>query len=127
MELVAKTDKYELNRDEVKNRAFLTFFGFWENSNAVPNFYDDCMKLLNSMKPGFTLIANLKNLKTPPRDVVELFTRVQKAIVERGVSKSAEVVDSALVKVNVDESSDASSIKKKQFENIADALAWLDE
>jgi len=126
MEQVAKTDYYELNRDEAKNRAFFTFIGFWKDESVVPNFYNDCIKLLNSMKPGFTLLANLKNLKTPPQDIVDLFTKVQLAIIEKGVSKSAEVVDSMLVKVNVDESSDASGIQKRQFDNISDALTWLD-
>lgn len=130
MEEIVKNKYYEVSVDQGKNRVFFSLIGFWENANVVPDLYDDCMKAVDKVKPGYTILANLKDFKTPPPEVIKLTAKVQESLVKRGASKSAEVLDSMLVKYNMDKSSEASgltTIQLKQFDNVAAAVAWLDE
>lgn len=127
METIVKNKKYELRVDKVKNRAFYSFFGFWETPDVVPDFLDDCRKTLDQVSRGFTLLVNLSALKTPPKDIGALFVKLQKMSMEKNPGKIAEVFDSMLVKVNIDETLEISGIKTRQFDSVEKATQWLDE
>lgn len=128
-ETIAKTNHYMFEVDPDINRLFITISGFWENAGIAPNILNDIDLALNKVRPGFTNLVDTTQFKTPPKDVQELFGRVQKKIVARGIRKNAEVVSSAFVEVNLEEVASKSEMGNvlRQFKGMAEALAWLNE
>ncbi|MBN1881420.1 MAG: hypothetical protein JW885_04535 [Deltaproteobacteria bacterium] len=128
-ETIAKTDNYLFEVDPDINRLFITLMGFWENVNVVPNLMTDIDKALDKVRPGFTNLVDTTQFKTPPKEVMEAFGRVQQRIMARGISKNAEVVSSAFVELNLEEVASQSDLSKvlRQFKSMAEALSWLDE
>jgi hypothetical protein len=127
METIVKNEKYEVRFDKSKNRLFYTFTGFWETPDVVVNLMDDCKKGLDQMSSGFTLLVNLSAIKTPSKDVRALFVELQQITMGYNPGRIAEVMDSMMVKVNVDETHDISGVKTKQFDSVEKATQWLDE
>ena len=111
------------------NRLFLTLIGFWENAGVVPNFLTDVDPALEKLRPGFTNLVDVTQLKTPPKDVRDLFETIQKKFMSRGMAKNAEIVSSAFVEVNLDEVASQSGMSTvlRQFKSMAEALSWLNE
>jgi hypothetical protein len=89
----------------------------------------DVLKALDKLRPGFTNLVDTTQFKTPPKDVLALFGRVQQDIMASGISKNAEVVSSAFVEVNLEEIASRSEFGKvlRQFRSMAEALEWLNE
>ncbi len=127
METIVKNEKYVIEVDVVKNRTYFTFIGFWESAAVVPNFLDDCRKAFEKISRGYSNLVNLSALKTPPDEIGALFIELQKMAMEYHPGKIAELYDSTLVKVRVEESTDASGIKSRKFDSMTKAVAWLDE
>ena len=128
-ETIAKNDHYIFEVDKDINRLFFTFMGFYENTQMVPDFYSDALKALDKLNPGFTSLVDTTQFKTPPQDVLDMFNRVQREMVVRGVFKNAEIISSAFIEVNLEELASRSEFAKvlKQFKSMAEALAWLNE
>jgi len=103
--------------------------GFWENAGVVPNFFTDVDPALEKLKPGFTNLVDVTGLKTPPRDVRDLFEKIQKKLMSRGMAKNAEVVSSAFVEVNLEDVASQSGMSTvlRQFKSMSEALSWLNE
>jgi hypothetical protein len=128
-ETIAKTSYYMFEVDPDINRLFLTISGFWENAGVAPDVLRDIDLALDKVRPGFTNLVDTTQFKTPPKDVRDLFERVQQRIVARGIKKNAEVVSSAFVELNLEEIAEKSEMGNvlRQFKSMADALAWLNE
>jgi hypothetical protein len=128
-EMVVKNDHYVLEVDPDINRLFITLQGFWENPTVTPNILTDIDAALDRVRPGFTNLVDTTQFKTPPKDVMEVFERVQQRIMARGISKNAEVVSSAFVEVNLEEVASHSDLSQvlRQFKSMSEALAWLNE
>jgi hypothetical protein len=128
-ETIARNDRYIFEVDQDINRLFLTFIGFYESADVIPDFHMDVLKALDKLRPGFTNLVDTTQFKTPPKDVLALFGRVQQDIMASGISKNAEVVSSAFVEVNLEEIASRSEFGKvlRQFRSMAEALEWLNE
>jgi hypothetical protein len=128
-ETIAKTEYYLFEVDQDINRLFITISGFWENTAVAPNIISDIDRALERVNPGFTNLVDTTQFKTPPKDVRELFEKVQQRIVARGIRKNAEVVSSAFVELNLEEIAAQSELSDvlRQFKGMAEALAWLNE
>lgn len=128
-ETIAKTNYYTFEVDPDINRLFLTLVGFWENAGVAPNFLTDADPALDKLRPGFTNLVDVTQLKNPPKDVRDLFESIQKKFMSRGMAKNAEVISSAFVEVNLDEVASQSGMSTvlRQFKSMAEALAWLNE
>jgi len=128
-ETIAKTDYYMFEVDPDINRLFITISGFWENAGIAPNILTDIDRALEKVSPGFTNLVDTTQFKNPPKDVRDLFERVQHKIVARGISKNAEVVSSAFVELNLEEVASQSDLSKvlRQFKGMAEALEWLNK
>ena len=128
-ETIAKNDRYIFEVDPDINRLFFTFIGFYESIDVIPDFHADALKALDKLGPGFTSLVDTTQFKTPPQDVLDMFNRVQREMVVRGVFKNAEIISSAFIEVNLEELASRSEFAKvlKQFKSMAEALAWLNE
>jgi hypothetical protein len=127
-EEIAKNKYYEMYIDRSKNRLYYTLKGFWESQSAVPNYYDDHREAIGRTTPGFSAVVDLRDLKTPPADVIELHMKTQKYSIQNGMKRSARIIDAALVKLASDRLVKGTYEEEavRNFGSLADAEAWLD-
>ena len=121
---------YELNYDPTKNQVNWKIKGFWRSVDAVPSMERNWNSVLaQAKKPGFHILADLTEMKSPPQDVKDLHAKVQGEIIEAGVHKLAVVIGSALVDMSVKSIGRKSGINQltTNFADTASAQAWLDE
>ena len=125
--LIAKTDFYSLEIDMPKNRAYLNFTGFCSKASDMPNFLDDVKKAARGLKRGFTLLTDVTEIKTPPKEMEELHVKSQQIWIESGLSKTAEILPaSTIAKLALDRWSKTTGMEKEWFDNKDAAEAWLD-
>ena len=129
MKTIAKTAYYSIEVDKTKNRIYLTVLGFWKNAAAVPSFVEDVTTACKEVSPGFTVLADVSRMITPPPEVAAVHEKAQQATVAAGLRKTAEILpkEKALEKMALAKWSTASGMLKGMFHAIADAEAWLDE
>ena len=126
--LIAKTDFYSLEIDKLKNRAYLTFTGFCSKPSDMPDFLDDVKKAAQGLRQAFTLLTDVTEMKTPPKDVAELHIKSQEIWIASGLSKTAEILpETTIEKLAVDRYSKITGMKKEWFTNKNEAEVWLDE
>ena len=124
---IAKNDSYEMSVDTDKNRFYLTIKGFWKKPDQVPEYVADIKAAIDKMKPGFTILTDLRTMKPPTTEIGQLHVEAQKSLVEGGLSKTAEVVGSAiLLEMQLKKYAQTSSMSKAEFESVEEAEAWLD-
>ncbi len=127
MQEVAKNDYYSLEVDDEKNRIYLAVKGRWKDAQVAPNYVSDIEKAANCVKSGFTIVANLTEMKPPSKEVGALHLAAQETLVKAGLSKTAEIVASALLQLSVDRYANESGMDKMVFDDRAKAEKWLDE
>jgi hypothetical protein len=124
---ISKTDYYSIEIDAGKNRAYLTFIGFCKNEDEMPTFLDDVSKAARQLRNGFTLLTNAVDFKTPSPEVSALHEKSQKIWIEKGLSKTAEILpETATTQIALNRYSKATGMKKKAFSQEKEAEAWLD-
>ena len=118
---------YEVDKDI--NRLYTTIWGLWMDAGVAPNVLQDIGRALDKLEPGFTNLVDSTQFKTPSKDVMELFEKVQQKIIARGISKNAEVVSSAFVELNLNKVLKKSELSdvSRQFKGMAEAISWLNE
>ena len=117
---------YEISYQATKNRLFITIKGFWRNKADVASYLPDLKKILQKIKPGFTLLTDLTAMKTSPPEMQEVHIAAQKALVAAGLRYTAEVVASSFVQFQATQYSKTSEMPLKQFQSKAEAEAFLD-
>ncbi len=125
-EEIAKNDFYELHVDIAKNRFYYTIKGFWPNVDEVPENYNDFIKTLDKLSKGFDAIADLRQMKPPPKSVAELHVKTQTLCVERGLTRTADIVDGSLISIVIKGYDKESQRFKKAFSSIEEGEKWLD-
>lgn len=125
---VAKTERYSLVVDTVKNRIYVTMTGFWKSPAEVPNFLKDWDTALSKVKKGFTVLTDHAQRTPPTPEVKEMFIEIQKRIMTAGLRKTAELLNkNAIVSLSIDAVAKKSGMLKADFFDGAEAEAWLDE
>ena len=121
---------YELNYNAAHNQIYWKVKGYWASVNVVPNMEKDWDAILAQVKnPGFKILADLREMKTPPDAVSALHADVQKKILQAGVSKIASIIPSAVIRISVNIIGTQSRTKQltANFDTVEKAQAWLDE
>lgn len=125
---VAKTEKYTLAVDTVKNRIYITMKGFWKSPAEVPDFIQDWEKTLAKVKKGFTVLTDHADRTPPTPEVKQMFFEMQKRIMAAGLRKTAELLNkNAIVALSTEMVAKKSGMPKADFTDRAEAEAWLDE
>ena len=125
---IAKTEKYSLLVDTVKNRIYVNMTGFWKSPAEVPNFVKDWETALSKVKKGFTVLTDHAQRTPPSPEVKQLFIEMQKRIMAAGLRKTAELLNkNAIVSLSTDAVAKKSGMLKADFFDHTEAEAWLDE
>ena len=129
--MIAKTianDFYEIGYDTSANRMYLRIKGFWKSPEEVPNFVHDIDTISNKLTNGFTLVADLRQMKTPPIEINEIHHQSQQTVTRNGLSHTAEILpEKDIILSNVVKTiANKSGMQKREFSNMREAEAWLD-
>ncbi len=128
MKTIAQNDYYAILVNTTKNRLYLTLTGYWKSRTVVPNYIEDMKKATQQLSKDYTVLADVTQMKTPPKDVVNLHMEVQKMAIAAGLAKTAEIVgQDVITKMAIDRFSKESGMSKGTFDNKEEAEAWLDE
>jgi hypothetical protein len=125
-EEIANNDYYEIYVDRSKNRLYYTVKGYWETVSLVPENYNDLAKASVKLTEGFDILSDLTDMKPPPAEVAELHMKQQKMLIERGLSRTAEVMDHAVLKIAVQRYARESKMDVQGFGSVSEAEVWLD-
>ena len=129
-EVIAKNEYYEIEIDREKNRSYSKYKGYWSSVDDVPNYLEDCSReLARRLKPGYTTLVDLREMKIPHPDVMGLFLEAQKIDEEAGFYKSARIVLTPLEKLASKRIGSEANVQEKsrEFNSIEEAEKWLDE
>ena len=126
---IAENEYYELAFDAIKNRVLWTMKGFWDSMDVVPDFYRDWDKVMKSIKSGFTVLADLSEVKTWPDDVYEANMKVQEKLMRKGCKKVAVIIQSVIVKFQIKQATELAGMLEiiRMSEGPEDAIVWLEE
>jgi hypothetical protein len=128
MKEIANNAYYTILVDTIKNRVYLTVKGFWKSATVVPNYVVDIRQATHDVSSGYTLLADVSQMKTPPPEVANLHMEAQKICVDEGLKKTAELVEKSFaLKMPLDRYSKASKMTKRIFTSKEEAETWLDE
>jgi hypothetical protein len=128
MKEIANNEYYSIQVDKDKNRMYLTLIGYWKNHSVVPNYVADIQKATQELSRGYTVLTDVTQMKTPPRELADLHTEAQKVIIATGLKKTAELVgQDVIAKMALNQYSNQSGMQKGIFGNKEEAEAWLDE
>lgn len=124
---IVKNEFYEVAIDIQKNRLYLTTKGFWSSAAKVPNFITDIKKALLELKPGFSLLTDSSQQKTPPQEVMPVFVQLTDTLRNAKVGKVGNVFGhEATVKLAADRFGRKYEVPKNFFDNRDSAEAFLD-
>ena len=128
-EVIANNEYYEMEVDRDKNRSYSIYRGYWESVDAVPHYLDDLRGVIKRLKPGFTTIIDLREMKIPHPDVMKLLIEAQEIGEKSGFSRSARIVLTPLEKLATKRIVSEASEKEKsrEFNTVEEAEKWLDE
>jgi hypothetical protein len=128
METITKNEFYAVEIDCVKNRLYLTGKGFWKDVTIGRNFLEHVKQGIRKLAPGYAVLADLHEFKTPPPEVGALIIEAQKITADT-IGKSAQVVgQNVAIEMPMDRYVKTSGIKPKSrsFATREEAEAWLD-
>jgi hypothetical protein len=125
---IAKNDYYEFYVDQSKNRYYSKLIGFWEKASDVPDFISDHRKALELLSPGFTILVDNREYKTPVQECMELHIKIIGMSNEAEVGKIALVESQAVVKIAGGRVMREGGMEEtsRQFNDIKEAEDWLD-
>lgn len=126
---IAENEYYELAFDAIKNRVLWTMKGFWDSMDVVPDFYRDWDEVMKSIKSGFTVLADLSEVRTWPNDVYEANMKVQEKLMRKGCKKVAVIIQSVIVKFQIKQATELAGMLEiiRMSEDPEDAIVWLEE
>lgn len=124
---IAKNEYYDIAYNPESNRMYLRIKGYWKREEDVSNYVDHIRQGGDSLEPGFNLMVDLREMKTPPISINAIHESAQLTLMNLGLDRTAEVIsESDIVLQKVTEGiSDRSKMKTKQFTDVKEAEAWL--
>ena len=127
---IAGNQFYTISVDEEINRMYITFRGEWKKPSQVPNLISDHEKLLRHLKPGFTSLVDLSEMKTPSAEAVEVLTEAASMLEKADMKKQAQIIDKAtmdVIRQSRGAMKDAGADDRMiQFTDPDEAEKWLD-
>ncbi len=126
MKQIAKNNFYEIGVNKPKNRIYIKVKGFWNKRSEVSNYPTDIRRASKEVSDGFAVVADLREMKTPSREIDSIHQKAQAILVQAGLERTAEILNSAITKLATKRYAKKSQMKKKEFNSVEDAEKWLD-
>jgi len=126
---IAKNTYYEMYVDQEINRAYWVFKGKWDKMSDLPNYIHDNREVLRHVKPGFTVVTDIRTFEMPSPKILEVITESAKEVESAGMRRQAHIIDKknleairasrgAMKEADMD-------LKMMQFGSYEEAIEWL--
>ncbi len=92
METISTQKLYSVSTDKSKNRITLAIHDHWVDIRKVPDYFKDLEKALETLKPGFTALIDIRDMKPPSYDDINLHRKAYLHLRKTGLKKLALVV-----------------------------------
>lgn len=127
MQELANTEHYTLAVDARKNRIYVVIRGFWQEQPDFPEYQQLWNQLLSMVRPGFTVLADMSELKVRTQEWVQRHELIQQQIHAAGIVKAAEIIpEDVIVKMQFDHIGKQAGIPRRVFSDRTEAETWLD-
>ena len=123
--IIADNEYYKLEVKPSKNRVYIAIYGFWPNISIVPNYLNDWEKSLTLVSSGFTILADVREMKIHPKEVTELHSKTIEMTTAKGYSKTAEVINEGIAKMQIDRIYKENVVRKNLFNTVESAEEFL--
>ena len=125
--MIVERELYRIEVDPDKNRMYYAASGFWRDPADFPGYFEDYGKAVAAVRPGFTVLTDVREFKAPAQSLKAMFDEQQRILSKAGLKKVAEVFsENVIVKLSLDNIAKHSGMPKRDFTDIAEAEAWLD-
>jgi len=128
---IANNKYYTIYVDQSINRMCFTFMGEWKRPSQVPNFIRDLDEMIRHLEPGYTSIADTREMKPPSKEMLPILTLATEKLEASGMKKQAMIIDKEsmeLVRATRGVSKDVGTDEKMmQFSDPAEGEKWLDQ
>jgi hypothetical protein len=126
---IVKNEYYEIYVDEEINRAYWVLKGKWNKMTDIPNYMQDSREALRYMKPGFSVLTDIRTFEVPPQGVLERITESAKIVEDAGMGRQAHIInkkDIEAMRASRDVMKEADmDLKMMQFGSYEEAIEWL--
>ncbi len=126
MTRIATNEFFDVSINHQKNRLYTTVRKFW-NDKVMDNYLKSMGKAISSMRKNFTVVVDLRGLKTLPPKLAERSKNMMMELNKAGMYKVAEILpESAIAKMQLNQSTASTKMPNKQFGSIEEGEKWLD-
>ena len=95
--------------------------------SVAPDYVEDILKAVKLLSAPFTVLVDLRDMQTPGHLLKDLHIEAQKAVIDAGGIRSAEVIPERIsLKLELEDYASDSLIFREAFNNIEFAEIWLD-
>lgn len=123
---VAMNACYDILYDSPKNRIYFTIYGYWKNKECVSEFINDWTKALDIVKPGFTILTDMRTMITHPQELSNLHQESHTMVLDAMVTKVAHIMPTdKIAYLQVHSIHESTNLPSKNFQDVEEAEQWL--
>jgi hypothetical protein len=127
MLLVAYRPEYHVRIDEARNRLVYERFEELTIATELPYYLSDLQRALAMLRPGFTILADLRRTLGPNLSLLPLFVNSHTMMMEAGIGMMAEVHPASHTMYQISHAVRAQThVPTRQFTSREEADAFLD-
>ncbi len=124
---IGSTEFFSVEVDDAKNRMYTTFHGFWKEMSIMDDYRTNLHTAIKRMKANFTLVADLRDFKTLPPELIPKQKQCMEDLAKGGMFKVAVILPaSAISGMQLKKSMTDTNMPERQFGSVADGEKWLD-
>lgn len=118
---------FEVRYDNEKNRMIVKLEGFITKEEAV-KYRMACEEVYIKVKPKFTFLVDLRNLKTLPQESIDEIQKVRYSSVKHGAYKGATVLKDTIVRMQTKRTANQiDGFNEEYFTDIDEAEIYLEQ
>lgn len=123
--IVKENENYQVCYDNSINRLYITCVGFWQEE-TVTEFIQVQTNALRLVKPNYTLVADMRDYKTLPQNLVEAQKNSQQDLINAGLYKVAEILSkSVIANMQLKKITQHNDMPVNSFQTLEEGEAWL--
>ena len=123
---IASNEFFDVKVDLQKNRIFNSNHNFW-TSEVMDNYLISMDKAMSMVQKNFTLVVDLRKLKTFSPELAESSKQMMIKLNQAGLYKVAEILpESAITKMQLNKSTKTTNMPNQQFSEVSAGETWLD-
>lgn len=127
MQLVAYRPEYHVRVDEARNRMVYERFEELTIATELPHYLPDLQRALALLRPGFTVLADLRRTLGPNLHLMPVFLASHTLMMQAGIGMMAEVHPLSHTMYQISQAVRAQThVPTRQFTSREEAEAFLD-